>query len=962
MFVVKHRFWLSLLCVINSVQFVGAHVLFRGNVSGEERSFSFPLSSCVGGFKSEAFCTTAAQAGAQEYALAWSDGSPLFKPLALKKVQLNYSQDANGQPDYDQDNPLYDKAISHVALFASQPFRGYSYYPIVTLKDDPARLHIVSTFVYLGTPNEKVAVISSDLINDAGILTEDPEKQEDGTVKNVIRQVRTPMPTDEVVGLCVASFEATATIFAAVKPHSKNGESLFGQVGSGIAMLSYGAEWQQKDDTKDEDLTEEERKKKAEVKYLAQRRWLLTCDAISGDKGNRAFALDGRSVCLNINNGVHAFHNKTVDMWWDGQLGCLYVALQLSTKPNATDDQGAVAVLMGRVVQLAEKVKDEDGNEKVVKVYSQLKFYPVIEADSLHGADNKIVGALGPNKHVSIHKVRTMRTTIGFRYLVVVGGNGTVETTKDVVHALPLVSNPSDDHLGMIAYKDSSSQVEYSKNAKGGPGKHQKFMSRSLCSRAPGEETRGSAITKEVFTSYDKSTQVGAGRAPGDVIDILAYGDAVFVAVEGAHAGVYHSRSMFDANGMIASWTPWERYLQGSIHAFGIDGSGRIWTFKSDEDGEPTVIQKTKWTGKTDLAQCLAQEFPQELGGVQGFFDFSCSADTPLLVATGYKKVALIDDEREVRTLAGGALDEVKAVTCAQVITSGPTGWLMVGGSNGLAVLCDERGYAWDSFVGIKNSFSVDATFRNLGDYSFVRKIVQDGDNVYVLTNDRLDRIDLMQTDFSKGELEVVTLARSAELTGTFVDCAVSGKFALLATSCGLFRVGNGCDIATADNMNDVGWSVTKVPDAQACCLKLDCISPTGREADFACNGQVHVLSVYTHTVFTRFSVNLCDEVTDQTLQPLPDQKLKAFERAHFLSLGGVMNDMPSDGAIYFQTRSRHRSQAPYVKPFINGTLSKRTPPLALGIEDACHIHGMLHSPLMASWVAYGDFGLREIQ
>ena len=155
-----------------------------------------------------------------------------------------------------------------------------------------------------------------------------------------------------------------------------------------------------------------------------------------------------------------------------------------------------------------------------------------------------------------------------------------------------------------------------------------------------------------------------------------------------------------------------------------------------------------------------------------------------------------------VVTISGGVLDTIGSVTTAEIARNGEDGdqgWLFVGGINGLAVLSDNIGNGWDptnmelgpGLMGLTAGMS----FKIVGNYSFVRKIINNGDFLYVLTDTQLDRIDLTQGHVGLDKIDPVTIASGAGLLSlnqsALTDCIISGSFALLGTSIGLFRVGD---------------------------------------------------------------------------------------------------------------------------------------------------------------------------
>src|SRR5690606_14554103 len=109
-------------------------------------------------------------------------------------------------------------------------------------------------------------------------------------------------------------------------------------------------------------------------------------------------------------------------------------------------------------------------------------------------------------------------------------------------------------------------------------------------------------------------------------------------------------------------------------------------------------------------------------------------------------------------------------IIAAELASDGTNGWLFVGGSHGVAVLSAADGNGWDITTGLGPDFaglSAGMSFKQFGSYSFVRKIMHDGDFLYILTDQVLDRIDLTQGNPGLGQFTPVTVALAGELLNT---------------------------------------------------------------------------------------------------------------------------------------------------------------------------------------------------
>lgn len=200
--------------------------------------------------------------------------------------------------------------------------------------------------------------------------------------------------TTGIIGL--QSFLQEA-IFAAVLPSTS---STFGDPNSGIAVA------------KIENVTVDETTQAVLVQINADPNTALP------ETDPAASPLDRTSMSLKINSDLVSIDNA-LDMHYSERLQRLYVALSVQGGANASD--GARAIAVGQL----------DNNK--------LTFFQ-IAPDAVFTDSDEIVGGVGANTQVSIHKVRTMHTSTRLDYLIVVGGNGSPASTQRSVYALPLVN------------------------------------------------------------------------------------------------------------------------------------------------------------------------------------------------------------------------------------------------------------------------------------------------------------------------------------------------------------------------------------------------------------------------------------------------------------------------------------------------------------------------------------------
>ena len=437
--------------------------------------------------------------------------------------------------------------------------------------------------------------------------------------------------------------------------------------------------------------------------------------------------IDEDNSALSINGGVASVGNHAA-IRWHPNLERFYIALQIKTKSDATVNQGGRALLVGRV--------DDD----------KLILDPVLPSDICQGMD-KIIAATGPDQEVSLHTIYPFSTTAGIPYLLVVGGNGSPETTKNMISALPLTHHgynisrkrATQEKLhGTIAMLKSNMQILY--------GYDRKIAARLLTTPA---NTQG-----EVYSCYDAAIAVGNFAAlPHDITDVVISGNAVFVSVaqkgNGQQAGIFHSQAILDDEGRIAAWTQWQRFGPDcGIEKFSIQPLAYMITYLYSDTPifglkqwkQPPKRKKNEQIPPpTDSLEGLIQTiFPQVEGGLQALSSYardipglnSDKQELSLLIALGQKKVALVQTgslvneeffaphkdnflatisyatpqlqqhaELPARTLvlSDEVIESLGALSCAAIATNGTQAWLVVGGPRGAAILCTKDGNGWTS-------------------------------------------------------------------------------------------------------------------------------------------------------------------------------------------------------------------------------------------------------------------------
>ncbi|MBN1549278.1 hypothetical protein JW872_01310 [Candidatus Babeliales bacterium] len=890
------------------------HAAVKISGDGTDTSFTFTIGSHAYDLVGDLFYIGAGTAvTGNTYAIAQApsktnDGDPgFFSPITPATGTVN---GVNGQV-----NPLYAQKIPYLGLSTYRPYR-----PFAVTASAPRQVHFMSA---ISTNASEAELLSTPIVSDAG-----------------------GNETDGIVALCAGHYGTTNNenqyCFVAVKP---NGGS-FGEADGGIAAI------------------------KLSTTYL---------DVLNANTGisqdNIARELDTTATVLRISEDLSSIQANTVDMHFNTDLQRLYVALQVTGSTKST--AGVRAVTVGRM------------NNDI------LTFDP-IGLDAVFANEDKIVGGIGSSAQVSIHKVRTLKTSTHLHYLIIVGGNGAPSATGNTVYALPLVNKkPAGIGTTDTALAEALTNPEHGTLALNSSDITEKYAMNGVF------VDRGFTTTvqnaSDMLTTTSTAAQVGGGALPlaasQTVSDIVARRDIVMVTIGDAYdattqSGAFSSHALFDSQGRIKGWTPWERITGTDEKIFGIEsvnGVGTYWMLTGTNSELVYTASVTQWSGNDSdgllggtasdatvgLSQQLGIECPVATGGIHNVFDFARTTSgfgdlvgTPnnqlsMIAVVGFDKVVLaetgrnsaanvfrantgdfytakqsftdgtltgfvVDDDTHMLSISGGILDSIGPLTSAEVsrtplsgITS--SGYLFVGGAGGVAVLSKADNSGWDTsaaggglharFSGLTSGMS----FKQLGSYSFVQKLISDGTYLYVLMHNKLDRITL--STIASGSPTIVTLADASGIHNpdyvVFTDFGVSNKLGLLATSVGLFRVGNGLDITDSSvaDSDDLNWTRVNIPEGLGAVSRLLFFSPSGHETGFALGGMVYVLSGfvgYDQARINRFSVAdiSSSSISDTTVQPLPDRFFTGVD-SFLIEMGTYRNFIATDGINTFNSRSK---------------------------------------------------------
>lgn len=840
----------------------------------------------------------AQEVGAQEFALC-----------ALESGAGNFRPLAqetiihNGQKD--QKNPLYDAAVAHIAPLNNTNIA-------IIAAHDPTKVYSHHFGLF------KSHLFSTTSITDAS-----------GT---------------HVTSGITALAAGDGFAFIAVKGHK---QEHFGDGDSGIALVRFS-----------EIKTEQELDQKALEKIKEDGKNVTAAEqqeiqnAIFQDKDGKTkkrvttfgFAQANTAPLNNACNVLKGENSdvkieEVTDLYYSPALERVYVACKVSGSGNTC------AIAVGHV--------DTNGN---------LQLTPIIHPDLCNEAS--VVGS-NDNAPKTIYKVKTLQTSTGYLdYLIILADEWPLGERKRV-YALPLLNFKQVDGTialensnlhGTLAHTYSSlSQAYGPNNVKTGKSA---FLGRHF-NQAP-------LSAQNVLMSFDQAAHVGGGAALFE--DISVQGDCVYAIVNeseddespsGLKKGVYQSQAIFAYDGRIATWTNWKRVCDFSEHiaSYTIDGAAGGALVSSGIDAQKIrSVSRTGWSDQhNDFLEKITKEFPKEMGGIQRLFDFS-SGSSGYLCVTGKEKIMLVpmhsndsSENEKLPTLIINNIPDMGSIIAAEYQEAYP-GVPWIGGAGGLAVL------------DINLSTEENMLFKKVGDFSFVKKIIAQGQYLYILSDTALDRIDLAQSDIKNNHYSIIRLAVADDLLSAknayFYDCIVAGPLALLAHNKGLSRIANNHDVRF-DDIQTIAWTNIPLTSKSQPCIALLHVNI----AKLLLNlpgyynvGQVYAVcgskQEYNAKVY-RLAVTQTQNISDETVMPLNDYVIKDQPPFYF-DLKSYTPGFFTDGTRSFITQNKKQNILPVITTHYGSLQHGKT----INLPDATQITDMVRCSANGKWFVAGDFGL----
>ena len=916
-----------------------ATIVIKGNSKNASESFTHPIKAFATDNKDLIFIGTHA-GQAKDYALAVVNTQYLdfknlvkedkqstqeFAPLAPRKATVNGKRDAA--------NPLYNSTIKYMTPINQDVIHSHVSSLAVVTAEHPTGIYLIEA------TNRPTQILAIERINDAAA-----------------------QQASSIINMTASS---SKMIYAAVTDSAPN--SQFGEGHSGIAIITEkGNQPDNQDSEKKESESTQDKKPDPENKEcLVQRDYVLSKNTVTP----QAFPLNNKSNVLRIGKPVINILNNAVNFNMIANADVLYIALCVHAQGNETE--GAQGIVIGSwdktsisipvnvtKIDTTKQTKAPAKTEETQQKYIDCTVYhyylkSITNPKAFVPGVNNIVGCVGTDSTVSIHQTKNMSTSTLLDYLVVLGGVGKPEQTRRTVYALPVVRS-KDIRNWTLAKKGAEPVTNYAAQ-----------------SRISGRVfTIEASNPGDLYTADDIEVQVGHGpMTEGDIHSIMVYGDSIYAIVnsDGNKSGIYQSQAIFDRAGCIKEWTKWRRVYSGfAEHLYGAalnQATGTMVVLTGDSAENLHTVKRTLWESQPDsyssrLTTWLDHEFPQEKGGIQGLFDFPIGMPglkgISLLCATGNKQFAIAQtgiqennfciplQQQELATnpahysngtidaeispqanaiaLSGGELDELSVIKAATITCIGNAGYIFVGGTKGLAILANDKGYSFDASEGLGNNLSglySGTTCKKIGSYSFIRKLICDHDRglLYVVSDTQLDRIDLHASNFITGDIAATTLLSYNEKNyGMLFDAVISRSFGIIATSKGLYCTEAGTDIRTAQNATDLVWQRVDLPDGLPTVRQLFCVTVSGNEQDITTGkgGNLYVLNTdksKQKAQVYRFTINT-SQPDYYTLELLPDFFVKDVP-SYFAQLSNYRTWIYSDGALFFSERDKHSENNP---------------------------------------------------
>lgn len=801
-------------------------------------------------------------AGLDSYAFALlpADQNKLA-PFIKEKAFINLDKKT------EQDNPLLHKGLRHLVLISKNDIAGMQSHvelPVVVTQDEPNIIYLFES----NRPEEKISLMRSAPVTDG---------------------------LGRIAGEIVALEAGGGYVFAAVSPVGGS----FGDIGSAIAVFMRGfVKYIEPEDSPD----------------AGKEKTNITFQQIA------TMALDRR--LMPIQKDTHVL------LRWDESLGRLFIAYKSQSGAGLGLQGVAVARFSlskketrkehrERLEVAAKKKREDDAKKAEEKAFAdkaakeksskkvdqknqsdvaqknkkidqtpvaeetlQEKIFPIFVMEPIISREllseyASIAPADDPYLSGYIEALSLLHTTSQLPYCLL-QMKKTVSEEESYVYALALTGGSIEEIRGQVAHKNRQPADTYRKWPKGCLSFFSRFISEN-------------AKSVDAFAaSSDPSSLVGNGPLKEEIKNLFVRGEGVFAVTS---SGIYASQAILDVWGKVKGWTSWTKHLSMPVNEqlcnVALNAKFGTYILLSQKETNEYEIKRTSWAS----APFSVSSENDENSLITAF----CLLDNNEILFAQGDHILRYDSSQKVfidriEHFSGRIHAIESKMRDGELI-------IFVAGQQGLAAYT-------------KNQEGSDL-WVHLGEYKDVRKLFIDGEWLYVLTRNSLDKILINQKSILQQKIERIHLASTNEFKidryGSFCDLLVSGHLGLLATTKGLYRTANGMSIAQADEEHSVSWNQVEIPEGLLPVLKLIPVTWSRKPQDLATGpgGHVYVLTAYqgkNQAHINRFSVASLDVsgvVTDDTIAPFNDYYLKDFP-SHFMDLCSMNTDFITDGAFSF--------------------------------------------------------------
>lgn len=438
-----------------------------------------------------------------------------------------------------------------------------------------------------------------------------------------------------------------------------------------------------------------------------------------------------------------------------------------------------------------------------------LSLYPIASTSVLTAGIDTVISASSGNT-VRITRSTAMLASTNLPYLIVARDAG---TGPETIYAVPLTSAGTIADFSSIKTTFGSMQPIFTS----------RYFDSGI-SDVQQINPANPAIINQIRVGSASTLPIDAGNT---ISQVYAVGDSVYAVIGGQYTatqfpGTYKSQAIFAPEGYIIGWSSWTRVLGSDkqMNYSFVDNKTLTGLYVAAQTPSATPsfnsIYQTTFDTSSNLAPFLtvAQGAPDFL---QGLFDFNQTTpgfnnELSLMIGTALGKITIGQTganngtafgvqtmtSTDVLTFTEPEINKDAALIAAEIAHNGANHFIFAGGSSGVWVLSDDTtGVTWTGTLASIAGLNAGQTWKKIGDFSFVKKLVWDSTYLYVLTSTHLYRINLDPTKFTANattplDAATVITARNLDKNTYLLDLIMDNGYGLLGTTSGLYILTNG--------------------------------------------------------------------------------------------------------------------------------------------------------------------------